>query len=203
MRMHKSPVAETLWRRAAWILWAWLTAGSALAGRGLEAGAQSSKCLGDFDADGSVTIAELVTATNNALRGCPAPDPTLPPLILPDLLPTTASALHCPGGCGPQQIEICVTNAGGADASAFSVQLNGDDVAELLGLNSGMETCFVTSYRYHSEPDALVLVDEDNQIVEDDEDNNVLRFPTPNPTACDVICEFEVSGKTPTPMPGW
>lgn len=39
-------------------------------------------------------------------------------------------------------------------------------MAELLGLNCGVEACFVTSYRYHSEPVPLVLVNEDYRIVE-------------------------------------
>jgi hypothetical protein len=50
----------------------------------------TAQCLGDFDADGTVRVNELVLAVNNALRGC-RPTATLltpTPIVVPTDTPT-------------------------------------------------------------------------------------------------------------------
>ena len=45
----------------------------------------------------------------------------------PDLVPRGVRELHCPLGCAPLRIEVCVDNLGGGGSPAFDVTVNGTD----------------------------------------------------------------------------
>lgn len=140
-----------------------------------------SACVaGDRNGDGVITIDEIIAATYAALNACGV-----------DLVPARVRELPCPGGCGPQRIEVCIDNIGplGTNA-AIAFAVSSQSVGEIRGLGAGAEACVDVVYPRGGESDgqATLTIDPDNQIPEINEDNNVLSFPAPNPTACDPIC---------------
>lgn len=183
-----------------------------------------SACAGDCDADGAVTVDEIITMVgialgDQALSTCPDGDADengvleIPDLViavwhsltscrLPDLVPSSSS-LFCENGC-MQMVEICVANRGAADADRFVIELNGGVAAESPGLAAGTQFCTVSRYisGYPSPSVARVTVDPDDEVMESNEGNNVLEFPTPNPTGCDYCYDVRVAPlRTPTPPP--
>lgn len=149
----------------------------------------STCALGDGNANEEVTVDEIITATMNALVGCQAGSRHV------DLVPLSAREI-CRNGCEPYVIELCIANTGDEPAFSFDVMINGHRAGVLEGLGANDDTCVEVPYRFPLSPDepAFVVVDGDNNVLENDDGNNFLQFPQPNPTGCDLIC-------TPTPEP--
>jgi hypothetical protein len=142
-----------------------------------------SACLaGDRDGDGMITIDEILTAVYAALNFCAA-----------DLVATSARALACPGGCAPQLIEVCARNEGPQGAPMFGVAINGVTVGAFAGLSPAQRACVDVPYVFGPLPEeeAVATLDPDNLVPEIREGDNQVRFPAPNPTACDIICDAE------------
>lgn len=137
--------------------------------------------VGDRDGDGSITIDEILAAIHAALNACAA-----------DLVPVSTRELPCPGGCAPQTIEVCVRNNGPRAAGVFGIGINGVTVGLFDGLASTARGCEIVPYigGTSSSDEAVAVVDPENLVPEILESNNELRFPTPNPTACDIICDL-------------
>jgi subtilase family serine protease len=106
----------------------------------------------------------------------------------------------CRDGCGPYVIEVCVANIGDIDSSGFGVSLEVGGTQAALGSISRVEAHSETCVELLNPPPSSLgepitaIVDGANHVLEEDESNNTLQFPQPNPTGCDVIC-------TPTPLP--
>ncbi|HVM95572.1 MAG TPA: hypothetical protein VMT89_04245 [Candidatus Acidoferrales bacterium] len=135
---------------------------------------------GDRNGDGLITVEEIVAATYADLNGC-----------IPDLQPLSVTALACPGGCGPQRIEVCVLNSGPLGTSrGFAFTVDQQPAGEFGAVGAGAEACVDVAFPFGGATggDATLIVDSDNVIPELDENNNSLSFPEPNPTACDLIC---------------
>jgi hypothetical protein len=135
---------------------------------------------GDRNGDGEITIDEVIAATYAALNACVA-----------DLVPASVELLPCPGGCGPQRIEVCVVNQGPLGAGPFDVAVNNQLAGAFSRLAAGAQACTEVGYRSGEIGGvAQVTIDPQNSVAEIREDDNTLSFPAPNPTACDLICEI-------------
>lgn len=119
----------------------------------------------------------------------------------PDLVPRGVRELHCPLGCAPLRIEVCVDNLGGGSASEFDVTVNGSDRAQVGELAAGDQVCVQMVYGFGATGEPTVHVDSLEQVAEADETNNVLAFPHPSGTACDLLCVDTSASPAPTPPP--
>jgi hypothetical protein len=156
--------------------------------------ASLSTCeAGDKNGDGTIDVPEIIATVQTALDRC----------VVPDLVPTGVHLLPCPGGCAPQPIELCVANRGSLKADHFLLALNDGVVAEVSDLVPQAESCVATTYPggQAGEGPARFSVDADHEVVESDESNNVLSFPRPNPTACDILCSGGAASPQRTPTP--
>ncbi len=127
-------------------------AGLVLLWAGLAAG---GPCKGDFDGDNTVSIAELITAVNNALSGCPAPgqrfvdkgDGTVTDLqtglmweqkVAFDQSPVECvDSAACPDPHDADNIYSWSTSGTASDGTAFTVFL-----AQLNDVSGGGANCF-------------------------------------------------------------
>jgi hypothetical protein len=139
----------------------------------------SACAAADRNFDGAVSIDEILTAVYAALNSCAA-----------NLIPVRAEALPCPGGCGPQLVEVCVRNDGPLSSPAFDVAINDIRVSNFSALASAAEHCQSVPYVFaaDTQAEAVVTVDSVQAIPEIQETDNQLHFPAPNPTACDRVC---------------
>ena len=113
----------------------------------------------------------------------------------PDLRPLSSNIV-CPG-CGPYLLTICVGNDGNAAAEDFDVWVDTVPFGTFRSLAPGDQECLEARYGHTGPgPTALINVDPENKVEEQNEDNNTLAFPRPNPTGCDIIC---TPGPTPVP----
>lgn len=119
----------------------------------------------------------------------------------PDLVPSGVRELHCPLGCAPLRIEVCVDNLGGASAAEFDVTVNGSDQAQVAELAAGDQACVEMVYGFGASGEPTVQVDSLARVAEADETNNVLAFPHPSGTACDRLCVDTSPSPAPTPPP--
>jgi len=119
----------------------------------------------------------------------------------PDLVPSSVRELHCPLGCAPLKLEVCLDNLGDGDASAFDVTVNDSDRAEVADLSAGEHVCVEVIYGFGAKDEPVVQVDSLDQVAESDESNNTLTFPHPSGTACDIICVGTAARPFPTPPP--
>jgi len=122
----------------------------------------------------------------------------------PDLVPSSVRTLPC-GGCAPLVLEVCVDNLGAGEASGFDVTVNELDRADVTGLAAGQEACVEIEYTFAHDGPAnagpFVQVDSLDQVQESDESNNILMFPQPSGTECDLICTRSPARPVATPPP--
>ncbi len=127
------------------------------------------------------------------------------PQLLPDLIgwgEVSMFGLH--GGCVPRLdgfylVGISVRNVGEAPAGPFTVQVAGCTEWRVNGLDAG-------AWDWLRVPSGIICgcscwatVDSNNEVVESDETNNIVLFPTP--TAPATCSPTPPPPQTPTPTP--
>ena len=98
-----------------------------------------------------------------------------------------------------------MANVGAVRASSFVVTLNGRDDKSVTELQAGADLCVRIAYQSLFElpgGDPIAVVDSRDEVQEEDESNNELRFPLPELTRCDIICVDVTPRPAPTPLPG-
>lgn len=155
----------------------------------------------------TVTATPTPTTTSTATPSLTAtPTPTNTPAeSRPDLIPISVQP-HCAPGessCAPLMLLVCIDNQGPGDASSFLVSINDHDDARIAGLPSGGNICVDVVYTdlFQNIPQPSVFVDSLNEVDESNEANNVLTFPQPSGTMCDIICSNHTAAAAPAPTP--
>lgn len=134
----------------------------------LASSAANGQCLGDFDDSGAVTVAELVTAVNNALRGCgePTPRPSVSPtptrqaVACPFALDEDTGAQGCPIAVSFSQNtgrgRLCFTTTGRwrGDGTTILIELATVPAVTIAALVTSATRADVTSYVAGIDPQA-------------------------------------------------
>jgi hypothetical protein len=165
---------------------------------GIALGDDVTACVaGDRDGDQMVTVDEIGATVMSILYGCDGE--------LPDLAAISADVAGCSGmycdqfgchQCGGYKFRVCLENHGAAVSQDIAFRLSGRQYSDVLdSLGSGENACVDVPYGIVSFGEQLFEVDPEGAIADSDRTNNVVSFPAPNPTGCDVPCPEA----TPTP----
>ena len=130
------------------------------------AGGPTTSCPAcDGDADGTVTINEIIAGVNSALNGCTVRD-------LPDLAPVSARFRSMTPACINDtseisiQLEVCVANQGTLASGAFNIAVLGEPFGRVNTLAAGAQACVRGPFVPFS---IDVQVDPDGEVAESDE----------------------------------